>query len=405
MKRILQRSLLVFLALIFTATIVHSQVLEWRLTNTTFTATDPDGGGGPATGVVTFTLQIHTKNGTASNITGMSTGWSWQSTRAMLPTGPAPAPTCGTNSVPQPSNVVMSSTFAGAGFTFNNVNQCSGNVSFTVGGQAFDRRAVGTVDGGTINLTTDWVDVFTVTLWTTGNNSNGGYVVINSGSGSDNSNGPFSTYSVSDGDANEYNVISQTWGTPLLLAAGGPIPVPVEFTRFKADCSNTGTSITWSTATEKNNSHYEVEKSVDGSSWTTLGQISAVGSSSSAKAYRFTDKAGGAAMYRVKQVDIDGAISYTDIVRTSCSSKAFFMNLYPVPARDKLTVVIGSDKSIRTTLQVLDNYGRTVLMVPVVITKGLNNFSLPISQLAQGQYYIKGSADGITVNERFTISR
>ncbi|RYE09101.1 MAG: hypothetical protein EOP51_33410, partial [Sphingobacteriales bacterium] len=357
MKKFLQSLLVAFSIVLLATTFSNAQVLEWRLANPTFSSTDPDGAG-PATGVATFTLQIHTLSGTINNITGMSTGWSWQLANAMLPTVPAPAPTCGTNSVAQPSNVTMSSTFAALGFSYNNVNQCSGSIDFTVGGRTFDRRAVGTVDGGTINLSTGWVDVFTVTLWSTTTNSNAGSVMINSGAGGDNS--PFSTYSVSDAEANEYVVHSRTFGTPLLLVAGAPLPVL--FTRFSALCSESGTSISWSTATEQNNSHFEVQKSTDGSTWSNIGRV-AVSSlnSNSAKAYQFTDKLGGVAQYRIKQVDLGGQTSYTDVVRISCTDKAFFVNIYPVPAKDKLTLVVGSDKTTKMTLRVLDNSGRVLI--------------------------------------------
>lgn len=372
------------------------------MANPTFSTTDPDGAG-PATGVAAFTLQIHTLAGTVSNVTGISTGWSWQSATTMLPTGPAPAPTCGANSVAQPSNVTMSPAMAALGFTYNNVNQCSGNVNFTVGGRTFDRRAVGTVDGGAVDLTTTWVDVFTVTLWATASTSNAGFVVINSGAGG---NDAFPTYAVSDAEANEYTVISQTWSVPLLMAAGGPVPFPVMFTHFNAACSEAGTVVSWNTATEKNNSHFEVQKSADGSSWSGIGRVvSASANSNGSNSYRFTDKAGGAALYRIRQVDVDGSATYTGIVRTSCDSKAFSVGLYPVPAKDKLTLAIGSDKALRTTLHVVDNYGRVVMTVPLVVSKGTNNFTLNTGHLPQGQYYLRGSQDGVAVNERFTISR
>src|SRR2546423_14003439 len=82
-----------------------AQILEWKLVNPVFNATDPDGAG-PATGSVTFTLQIHKQTaGTVSNISAISTGYSWQSTKAMVPTTPG----CAT--VNQPANIVLSSAF------------------------------------------------------------------------------------------------------------------------------------------------------------------------------------------------------------------------------------------------------------------------------------------------------
>ncbi len=398
--RTLRQALLAFCLM---ATLgVSGQTLEWRLTNPVYSPIDPDGGGGPATGSVSFTLQIRTTSGTLSNVTGISTGWSWQSTQAMLPTGPAPVPTCGVSSFnQQPSNVTMSSAFASAGFTYNNVNQCSGSVNFTTGGQTFDRRAVGSVDGGTITLNTTFTDVFTVTLWSLGNSSpQAGYVVINSGAGG--TPGAFNTYAVADVFANEYVVNSLTYTTPLALGAG---PLPVLFTRYDAQCSNTGTSITWTTNTGKDNNYFEIEKSSDGNIWNSLGRINATGNSSSAKSYTFSDKAGGAALYRVKQVDMTGASTYTGIVRTYCNGKAFFVNLYPVPVRSKLTLVIGSDRTIKTTVQIVDNNGRVVMKVPLVINNGTNNYTLNVSHLAQGQYYLRGSEPGMEINQHFVISR
>ena len=113
--------------------------------NPIYSSVDPDGAG-PATGSVTFTLQIRAVSASIPNITGISTGWSWQSANAMLPTGSP----CGTNSVTQPANITMSAAFAG--FTYNNVNECSGSVNFSNGTQTFDRRSSGTIDGGTITL-------------------------------------------------------------------------------------------------------------------------------------------------------------------------------------------------------------------------------------------------------------
>ena len=102
-------------------------------------------------------------------------------------------------------------------------------VNFTTGSQTFDRRAVG-YSGTEVpsTLTTTYVDIFTVTLWTLSTvNPEGGYVVINSGAGG--TPGAFSTYAVSDDLANEYVANSLTYDTPLALGTGA---LPVLFTKF-----------------------------------------------------------------------------------------------------------------------------------------------------------------------------
>jgi hypothetical protein len=377
------------------------QALEWRLANPVYNNADPDGAG-PAIGSVSFVLQIHTVSGSIPNITGISTGWSWQSSKAMLPTTGAVPPTCGTNSISPPSNVVMSATFAGLGFTYNNVDQCSGTVNFSTGGQTFDRRSSGTIDGGTITLTTTWTDIFTVTLWTRDDiNPKGGYVVINSGAGG--SPGAFSTYAVTDAVPTEFVVNSLTFTTPLLFTSPA---LPTLFTRFDVQCQpNKSTSINWSTSKEINNNYFEVEKSANGITWGSLSKVSGSGNSAVQKSYQVNDAQGGAAFYRLKQVDLDGKVTYSNTVKASCEGRNLFVTLYPVPAKDVVTLVVGSDKSIKTALQVFDNKGRMVINMPVSITTGTNNFNIPVLKLAAGEYIIRSFDAGIEINKRFTVIR
>jgi len=241
--------------------------------------------------------------------------------------------------------------------------------------------------------------VFTVTLWALNTSSpQGGYAVINATNNGDPSYSRFSNYEISDNLANAYEANTATYDAPLKLTSS---TLPVQFTTFNAQCSSNGTAITWNTAAEKNNAYFEVEKSTDGNDWSSLGRVS----SNSSRIYQFTDKAGGQAIYRVKQVDADGAVAYTGLVRTTCSSKAFAVSLYPIPARDKLTLVVSSEKALKTTGHVVDNYGRVVMDVPLTIAKGANNFTLDVNRLSQGQYYIRGNENGFEINQRFTITR
>jgi hypothetical protein len=295
---------------------VNAQVCEWRLVNPSFSGANPDGGG-PATGSVTFTVQIHTVSGTINNVNDISLGFSYQSAAAMIPTTPA-GPGC--TIVSNPANVTVSPAFVTAGFAYGTVNQC-GVFSQTTGGQTFDMRAVGTLDGTDINITTTWMDVFTVTLWTLGSNPpEGGYVVINSGFGG--TPGAFSTYEVSDDLANGYVVNSLTFTTPLAIGSG---VLPVLFTKFDAACTNNGALVKWSTGSEFNSDYFELQRSTNGNNWTSVATIKAAGNSSTTHTYQQLDLNGGAVYYRIKQVDLDGHPVYTSIIRTNCERKSIDM--------------------------------------------------------------------------------
>ena len=371
-----------------------AQLCEWRLGNETFSAVDPDGAG-PATGSVTFTLQIHTVSGTITDVTGISTGYNYQSSRAMVPTT---VTNCALTS--NPSNVTVSSAFLAGGFAYLDVNQCSAFPQ-TAGGQTFDRRAVGTLQaaGAGVVLTTAWVDIFTVTLWTLGSSyPQGGYVSINASSGG--APNPFDSYAIADVPANEYVANSLTFITP--LAIGGTLPV--QFTRFETKCTNTGTLISWATAQEFNSSSFEIERSTNGSNWINVGSIGAAGNSASEKAYQQVDLNGGNAFYRIKQVDKDGGFVYTAIERANCAVKNITTLIYPVPATDVLNIVIKSDHAVRTQLQVFDIHGKLVKTQDANVQKGNNNFRINLNGLAAGDYIIRSNDASLDLNKVFIIA-
>jgi hypothetical protein len=382
-----------------------AQRAEWRLVNAVFNPADPDGAG-PATGSVSFTMQIHAMTTPLNNITAITTGWSWQSAHAMVPTVGGPgtgtgAPGC-TTPVNTPANVVISPEFATAGFLYNTVNECL-VTNQTVNSKLFDRTTIGTLESSSgINLTTTWVNVFTVTMWTRNSiNPRGGFVIINSSNAG--TPGPFSNYELSDALANAIEANTLTYAAALGIPSE---TLPVILNTFDAVClPNKTTSITWSTERETNNDYFEVEKSINGSDWKLVTKVFSSGNTVSEKSYQVIDAQGGAAQYRLKQVDRNGKVIYSPTVRTTCEGRNIFVTLYPVPAKDVVTLIVGSDKSIKTNLQVFDTKGRMLINMPVSITSGTNNFKLEVHSLPAGEYILKGSNTNLEISKRFTVLR
>ena len=94
------------------------------------------------------------------------------------------------------------------------------------------------------------------------------------------------------------------------------VVLPVQFAGFTVSRKNSNSAlIQWSTSEEVNAYMYEVERSYDGIKWNTIAYISAVGNSNALNHYSFIDKniSVPVVYYRVKQVDMDGRFTYTDI--------------------------------------------------------------------------------------------
>ncbi|MCK7520944.1 MAG: hypothetical protein MZV64_26235 [Ignavibacteriales bacterium] len=99
-------------------------------------------------------------------------------------------------------------------------------------------------------------------------------------------------------------------------------PVPVELTSFTAEAEAEGVdALKWTTASELNNHGFEVERSLNGIEFYTVAFIqgSRYGTTET-KEYSYTDdvdyKGGEIFFYRLKQVDLDGRVNYSEHCRS-----------------------------------------------------------------------------------------
>jgi hypothetical protein len=98
------------------------------------------------------------------------------------------------------------------------------------------------------------------------------------------------------------------------------LPLPVSLIDFTASCNNHQVSLDWVTASEVNNSHFEIERSNDAIHYELAGRVLGNGTSNEVLHYQFTDtvEQQGDMYYRLKQVDFNGETKTYDPVVTSC---------------------------------------------------------------------------------------
>ena len=97
--------------------------------------------------------------------------------------------------------------------------------------------------------------------------------------------------------------------------------LPVEYLYFKSTflAQEREVRLNWATAKEWENSHFEIERAVNGvRSWEKIGEVTGVGWSEMPVEYFFTDEqlplTGGNIFYRLKQVDFNGDFAYSEVV-------------------------------------------------------------------------------------------
>lgn len=122
---------------------------------------------------------------------------------------------------------------------------------------------------------------------------------------------------------------------------GTPSALPVTLTSFSVINEGKRAHLKWETTFETNSDHFEIQHSVNGKTWKSLGVVTSKGESSSLAQYHFTDSnpVNGKNYYRLKMIDRDGTFSYSRMndVSIEISEKLI---AYPNPVVDRTTLVM-----------------------------------------------------------------
>ena len=205
---------------------------------------------------------------------------------------------------------------------------------------------------------------------------------------------------------NTYNVVIGN-------APGGSNPLPVELNSFTASATKNGVTLNWKTATETNNYGFEIQRSVvssqqSGNVWSKIGFVEGNGTTNAPKSYSFTDKsANGKTSYRLKQIDRDGKLEYSQTVEIIAATvpKEFGLEQnYPNPFNP--TTAIGYQLSANgfTSLKVYDAIGREVAtLVNEVKDAGYYSAQFNGAKLSSGIYFAKLTSDRKTQMKKLLL--
>ncbi|OQB64749.1 MAG: PKD domain protein [Bacteroidetes bacterium ADurb.Bin141] len=169
-------------------------------------------------------------------------------------------------------------------------------------------------------------------------------------------------------------------------------PLPVELLSFSAICNKSEVTLNWVTASEVNNSYFDVQHSTDGDNFTTIGKINGKGTTTSQTRYTFVAKAENIQnFYRLIQYDYDGSYKVLPMIAVSCdknSSVVPLFNLYPNPANDDFISEIILPESSSVRLEVINDIGQLVMEREENLESGYHQLKTNIAHLAKGVYHV-----------------
>ncbi len=165
--------------------------------------------------------------------------------------------------------------------------------------------------------------------------------------------------------------------------------LPITLSGFIANKNQNNTvDLSWSTAKEFNSDRFEIEKSLSGKEWQTIGTVEAAGESRQMKHYFFSTEyvEQGSNFYRLKMIDQDNTFKYSRI-RTVSFPVEDRSVLYPNPAIDELTLDL-EDMAMVDQILVRDISGRTVYDQRKTGSSNLTN-SIDVKNLSAGTYGVQ----------------
>jgi hypothetical protein len=161
----------------------------------------------------------------------------------------------------------------------------------------------------------------------------------------------------------------------------------------------------WWTASETNNDLFVIERSADAMTFEVIGTVDGAGNSTSAIGYDWVDEdpLTGTSYYRLRQIDMDGQFSFSEIRIVQFSGTHAPAQAFPNPALDRITFRMTASSDSPCELRIVDAQGRTVLRTSHAVTKGTFDLEFELHDLSLGQYVglVSGPALGGTGQIRF----
>ncbi len=204
------------------------------------------------------------------------------------------------------------------------------------------------------------------------------------------------------GGVDPYNISRSgiTSFSPFGVGSAGS-PLPLDLTAFNGQRVKEDVILSWTTANEKAVKSFGIERSANGNQFSTVGTVAAQNLREQTT-YSYTDKKapGSALFYRLKMTDIDGASSYSTVVRIA-NTGSDMVTLFPNPVKEGVLNIQLNDKvASDVALSITDVAGK-VVYTRKITAEQVNGNVIPVSikALPAGNYVFHISAGGVLISQ------
>ncbi len=179
-------------------------------------------------------------------------------------------------------------------------------------------------------------------------------------------------------------------------SSGGPLPV--ELLNFNGERKMDGVHLSWETASEFDNSHFDVMRSFDGLDFEAIGRVDGVGTTQAKQNYIYTDNSAAAKMnknlfYQLKQIDYSGTYEFSNIIQVKGQFDNTKIVIGPNPVVSFLHVDIDPWSDYSHSVEITDFKGNLISSKPL---ESAHN-TLDLQSLPGGVYLVSVLREGVVV--------
>jgi alpha-tubulin suppressor-like RCC1 family protein len=214
---------------------------------------------------------------------------------------------------------------------------------------------------------------------------------------------------------------------PVLAGISSDVQLPVQLSGFSASLQENAINLAWSTASEVNSYGFYLERAVENTDpgseeWDVVGFVPGYGTTSQPHDYSVVDDAelirkserSIIVLYRLRFVDLDGAISYSDQLRLSLSPRVTVSTAvprtrlaqnFPNPFQGATTIDYEIMERSNVLIELYDVTGTKIsTLVDAQLPAGTHRVTIDTQDLRPGVYYYKMTAGNYIALRRMVLS-
>ncbi len=188
------------------------------------------------------------------------------------------------------------------------------------------------------------------------------------------------------------------------------VVLPVQFLNFSGVPQNTQVILGWTIIALKEVLRFEIERSLDNSTYTKSGIVSDAVKLNEQQSFGFTDDISGISndiiYYRLKVIGKAGEIKYSNVLVVRQNQIRTTVSIMPNPAKDYVAVKFFVEKESEVTIRLVDNIGKTVLLQKQKVIKGNNTVQLNyLTKYSSGVYSLQVLVNDEIVTHKLILAK